>query len=173
MKPISINKHEWIFANMVPISTTKQKWTFWETWLFIISVLFSWVPNNRLFTYYSYKNRILRWWNLDKFRKPENLKRRRAGHLKFLKHKQIQLSRFWKTMGHLFLLNNLEISWVQTIGFLIILEIQRFPCKGIPTRPRWSRANERALKRQGWPGTHYASFWTRYSLASVHFQPAS
>ena len=36
MRPISTRKHEWIVANMVPISTTKHKMTFGNLGILVI-----------------------------------------------------------------------------------------------------------------------------------------
>ena len=53
MGPISIKKYEWVFAIMVPLSTTKHKMTYWDSDIFIILGLYSWVQNNCLFTRHS------------------------------------------------------------------------------------------------------------------------
>lgn len=71
MKSISLKKHEWNLANMVPISTTAHKMTFGHlVILHFREQSFGKPEGHHKQTYYvlgfKKENGMLRWWNLDK-----------------------------------------------------------------------------------------------------------
>ncbi len=79
MRPIFIKKHEWYFANMVPISIAKHTMTFWNLEFVVILGSICWVGAPKIDIYVLVlgprplaspsvfkQNGILRWWNLDK-----------------------------------------------------------------------------------------------------------
>ena len=72
MGPISIKKHEWIFANMVPISITEHKTIFLVCSIFEKFGIIFLGPTQSSSHKAFMKNGILRWWDLDEFRKSEN-----------------------------------------------------------------------------------------------------
>ena len=92
---ISIKRNEWLFANMVPISTQNIKWFVGEFWNVDAFGNICWGPKQSSFGRVFRKSRTLQWWNLGSF---EILKHKNVGTPKHFKRKQILLNQtsFWK-----------------------------------------------------------------------------